>query len=66
MWEKLLEWVKKYPVKNGLISKGDLDNIYIAKTNKQAMEMINKAYEVFKKQGKKKYRKNIKRYKLNN
>lgn len=63
MWEKLIEWVKKYPVKNKLISPEDLGNIYITKNNKEAMKIIENAYELFKK-NKKKYRKNIKRYNL--
>lgn len=49
MWEGLIQWVKKHPVKNGLISPGDLDHIHIAKNNKEAMKIILKSYETFKK-----------------
>lgn len=44
MWEKLIDWVKKYPLKNGLISPGDMDQIKIAKNNKQAIAFILEHY----------------------
>lgn len=40
MWEELIKWIKKYPLKHGLISKEDLSCIYIAKDSKQAMKII--------------------------
>ncbi|MEK7672565.1 MAG: LOG family protein [Patescibacteria group bacterium] len=48
MWEELIKWIKKYPLKTGLISPPDLDHIFIAKTNKGAMEIILKTYKAFK------------------
>jgi len=48
MWEELMKWVKKYPLKKGLISKKDLDNIHIAKDNKAAIRIILKTYKDFK------------------
>jgi hypothetical protein len=48
MWEELVKWIKKHPLKKGLISKKDLDNIHIAKDNKAAMKIILKTYEIFK------------------
>lgn len=51
MWHELMEWVKKYPLADGLISKEDLNNIYQAKNNDEAMEIITNASEVFKKEG---------------
>lgn len=47
MWEELIKWIKKYPLKKGLISKKDLDNIHIAKDNKAAMKIILKTYKNF-------------------
>ncbi len=63
MWEPLIKWFKKYPLKHGLISEGDMDNIYIARSNKKAMEIVNKTYKVFQKEGKN-YCSNIRKYKL--
>ncbi len=48
MWEELIKWVKKYPLKKGLISKKDLDNIHIAKDNKTAIRIILKTYKDFR------------------
>lgn len=63
MWEHFIEWIKKYPIKKGLISKSELNNIFVAKNNKEAMKIILRAYEIFEKEGKS-YRKNIQNYKL--
>ena len=49
MWEELIKWVKKYPLKKDLVSKKDFDNIYIAKDNKAAMRIILKRYKNFNK-----------------
>lgn len=43
MWEPLITWIKQQPLKRKLISKEDLNSIFIAKTPKQAMEIILKA-----------------------
>lgn len=51
MWEELMNWVKKYPIKMGLISPKEADCIFIAKNNKEAMKMIMQTHEEFK-QGK--------------
>ncbi|MFH1533465.1 MAG: LOG family protein [Nitrospirota bacterium] len=47
MWEKLINWVKKYPLKEGLISEKDLNFIHIVKNNEEAMEIIMKTYRKF-------------------
>lgn len=49
MWEELIKWVKKYPLKKGLISKKDVDNLHIAKNIEEAMNIILKTYNKFKK-----------------
>jgi len=63
MWEPLIKWFKKYPLKHGLISPSDMNNIYVARSNKKAMEIINKTYKIFQKEGKN-YCSNIRKYKL--
>ncbi|MFH1284293.1 MAG: LOG family protein [Candidatus Peregrinibacteria bacterium] len=61
MWEKLIEWVRKYPLKRGLISPHDMKHVHIAKNNKEAIKLIISTYRIFKKEGKNFY-KNIKKY----
>lgn len=63
MWKQLMKWVNKYPVKAGLISPKDLSNVYFAKNNKQAMKIILRTNEIFRKEGKN-YCKNVHKYKL--
>ncbi|MBL4694116.1 LOG family protein [Candidatus Gracilibacteria bacterium] len=63
MWEELIKWVKKYPVKNGLISPENLNVIHIAKDEKEAMKMIKKANKCYLKEGKH-YFDNIGKYKI--
>lgn len=47
MWEELIKWVKKYPLKDKLISEPDLDCIHIAKNNDEAMRIIEKHHQTF-------------------
>ncbi len=47
MWKKLMKWVKKYPLKDGLISPHEMTCVHIAKNNKEAMKIILKAHEKF-------------------
>lgn len=63
MWEELIEWVKKRIIDEGRASEKDLHNIYVVKSIDQAMELINKAHDVFKKEGDD-YCVNYKKYKL--
>lgn len=63
MWSELIKWVKKYPLKAGLISPIDMNCIYLAKNNKKAMQIILKQRENFQKE-KKNSSSNIKKYKL--
>ena len=52
MWRRLIYWVIDYALKDGLISASDFDYIYIAKNNKEAMKIIDKFHEQYKKTGK--------------
>jgi uncharacterized protein (TIGR00730 family) len=63
MWERLLEWIKEDMLKPGLISVGDLANIHVVKNNEAAMKLIEKAHEIFEKEGDS-YCVNYKKYKL--
>lgn len=63
MWEDLYKWTKKHLAKTGFISKHDINNLYIAKDNKEALNIIFKQHELFKKEGEK-YYKDIGKYKL--
>ena len=47
MWEGLIDWVAKQPLKRGLVSKEDFKSIFIVKNNAQAMKIINEAKEAF-------------------
>jgi len=52
MWEKLYEWIEKYPMKKDYISPSDVKNIHVVKNNKQALEIILKYYKKFGKPNK--------------
>ncbi|MBI4975509.1 LOG family protein [Candidatus Peregrinibacteria bacterium] len=64
MWKKLIEWARKYPLKNGFINEEEFGQIYLAKDVEDAIKIIIKTYKVFKKEGEN-YCTNIKKYKLN-
>lgn len=49
MWERLIYWVIDYALKDKLISSSDFEYIYIAKDNKEAMKMIDRFHEQYKK-----------------
>lgn len=53
MWEELIKWIKEYPLKKGLISKKDVDNLHVAKNIEEAINIILKTYKKFKKPQKK-------------
>lgn len=47
MWHKLIKWIKKYPLKNGLINPGEMKCVSIAKNNKEAMKIIMNTHQKF-------------------
>ena len=61
MWEKLMKWIAEYPLEDGLISPEDTDFIYIAETNKEAIEIIEEEQAAFNKGEK---AGNLKKYKF--
>lgn len=47
MWSELIKWVKRYPLKTGLISPMDMNYIHVVRNNKEAMEVILKTRESY-------------------
>ena len=47
MWQGLLDWVKKQPLKKKLLSKEDLKSIFIVKNNFEAMKIIKDTKATF-------------------
>lgn len=47
MWHKLIDWIKKYPLKQRLISNSEMHYIYIAKNNQEAMKIILRTHREF-------------------
>ncbi len=63
MWAPLIKWLEKYPIKNKLMNKEDLNSVFLAKNSEEAMKMITQAHKHYKK-GDKNICLNYKRYKL--
>jgi uncharacterized protein (TIGR00730 family) len=63
MWDGLIEWTEKQPLKRNYLDKKDLQSLFIAKNAKEALEIIDKAYEAYKKKDKS-FCLNYKKYKL--
>lgn len=51
-WEELIKWVKKWPLKNGFMSKEDLDSIFIARTIDEVMGIIDATHAAYVRGGK--------------
>jgi uncharacterized protein (TIGR00730 family) len=62
MWKGLISWVKKDPLRKKLLSPGDLDNIFLVNSCKDAIKIIRKSKELYDKGGK--VCVNLKKYKL--
>jgi len=63
MWADLIKWIKKNPLKNKFMNKEDVDMLFLAKNEKEAMKIINAAFNEYKK-GSKNICLNIKKYKI--
>lgn len=48
MWKQLVKWIKKFPLKQGLISQKEMECVVYAKNNKEAMKIILKTHLLFK------------------
>ena len=62
-WPGLIRWLEKYPLKQKYFNKKDLNLLFLAKNCGEAIKMIDKAYEEYKK-GNKNFCLNYKKYKL--
>lgn len=62
-WDELIDWLEKWPLKKKYFEKEDLELLFLAKNSKEAMKVIDKAYEEFK-NGNKDFCLNYKKYKL--
>ena len=49
MWADLLDWIKMHPLKNGLLKKRDVDRLILAKDCYDAIKIIKRFHEGFKK-----------------
>lgn len=62
-WEGLIKWMEKYPLKQKYFKKVDLNLVFLANDYHEAIKIIDKAHEHWKKGGKD-FCLNYKRYKL--
>jgi uncharacterized protein (TIGR00730 family) len=63
MWKGLLDWFKKYPLKQGYFSKEEYDLLFYAETLNEVIEIIDHAHLAYKSNNKDLCL-NIKRYKV--
>ena len=62
-WLGMIKWLKKEPLKRKFFQKQDLELLFMAKNSMEAIEIIEEAYDEFKK-GTKNFCLNYKKYKL--
>ena len=48
-WPQLIKWMENYLLKKEYINSVDMNLVFLAKDDKEAIKMINKAYEEYKK-----------------
>jgi hypothetical protein len=48
-WPDLIKWLEKYPLKKKYFERHDLNLLFLADDSEDAMKVIDKAYEEFKK-----------------
>lgn len=51
MWDDLIVWLKKHPLKRGFLDKKDLDLLFVAKTPKEAMKIIDTVHKQYNEEG---------------
>src|SRR3989338_4495559 len=47
-WKSLIEWIKKGPLKHGLLKESDLDSIYVVKNADEAVKILKASYQMYK------------------
>lgn len=52
MWPEHIAWIEKWQLSQGFLEKKDLSLLFLAKDSKEAIKVIRRAYEAFKKGGK--------------
>ncbi len=62
-WKGLLDWMNKNVVKKGYVDKDEMNLVFLAKTPKEALDIIDEVYEEYKK-GNKDFCVNYEKYKL--
>ena len=62
-WHDLVKWLEKYPLKNRLLGKKDINLLFLVDTCNEAIKIIDKAHEEYKKGGKD-FCLNYKKYRL--
>ena len=50
-WPDFLKWIEKYPLKNKLLNKRDVELLFIVKNCDEALEIIDVAHKDYKKGG---------------
>jgi len=63
VWKDFIKWIRKGPLKNEFLNKEDLNLLYLAENQRQAMKLIKMAYQEYKK-GSKNICLNIHKYKV--
>jgi uncharacterized protein (TIGR00730 family) len=48
MWRDLLEWMRKWPLKNNLLDQGDLDLIHLTKDYFETFTVVQERYDHFR------------------
>ncbi|WP_455368726.1 LOG family protein [[Eubacterium] cellulosolvens] len=48
MWIDLINWIKKWPLRNELLNKEDVELLFLAKNSKEAFNIIQEAYGAYK------------------
>lgn len=62
-WPPLIKWIEKYPLKRKLLSRKDINLLFLADDYKEAVKMIDIAHKEYEKGGKN-FCMNYKKYKL--
>ena len=63
MWIDLINWIKKWPLKNQLLNQEDVELLFLAKNSKEAFNIIQEAYGAYKMKDAK-FCLNYKKYKI--
>ena len=46
-WKPLMEWVRKGPMKHGLLKEADLESIYVVNTPDEAIKILKASYQMY-------------------